>query len=68
MNAAVLLIIIANVAGSFKGFKDRAFFEKFKFQVGPIIKGEKIRLLSSGFLHVDQELNGLDRNPFSPLG
>ena len=54
MNAAVLLIIIANVAGSFKGFKDRAFFEKFKFQIGPIIKGEKIRLLTSGFLHVDQ--------------
>jgi len=54
MNAAVLLIIIANVVVSFKGFKDRTFFEKFKFQIGPIIKGEKIRLLTSGFLHVDQ--------------
>jgi membrane associated rhomboid family serine protease len=54
MNVAVLIIIIANVGVSFKGFKDRYFFEKFKFQIGPIVKGEKIRLLSSGFLHVDQ--------------
>jgi len=54
MNTTVLLIIIANVAVSFKGFKDRIFFEKYKFQVGPIVRGEKIRLLSSGFLHVDQ--------------
>jgi membrane associated rhomboid family serine protease len=53
MNKAVLLIIIANVLVSFKGFQDRSFFEKYKFQIGPIINGEKIRLLSSGFLHVD---------------
>lgn len=54
MNKAVLLIIVANVLVSFKGFQDRAFFEKFKFQIGPIINGEKIRILTSGFLHVDQ--------------
>jgi membrane associated rhomboid family serine protease len=54
MNKAVLFIIIANVLVSFKGFQDRAFFEKFKFQIGPIVSGEKIRILSSGFLHVDQ--------------
>ncbi len=54
MNKAVLLIIIVNVLVSFKGFKDRFFFEKYKFQVGPIMKGEKLRMLSSGFLHVDQ--------------
>ncbi len=54
MNKAVLLIIVVNVLVSFKGFKDRIFFEKFKFQIGPIINGEKIRILSSGFLHVDQ--------------
>jgi membrane associated rhomboid family serine protease len=54
INPSVLLIIIANLAISFKGFGDRAFFEKFKFQIGPIIKGQKIRLLMSGFLHVDQ--------------
>ncbi|MCF6297968.1 MAG: rhomboid family intramembrane serine protease [Flavobacteriaceae bacterium] len=54
MNQAVLVIIIINVLFSFKGFKDRAFFEKFKFQIAPIFKGDKIRILSSGFLHVDQ--------------
>ncbi|MDH3322167.1 MAG: rhomboid family intramembrane serine protease [Flavobacteriaceae bacterium] len=54
MNKAVLLIIIANVLVSFKGFQDRPFFEKFKFQIGPIVNGEKIRMLTSGFLHVDQ--------------
>jgi len=54
MNTTVLLIIIANVVISYKGFKDRWFFEKYKFQIGPVVKGERIRLLSSGFLHVDQ--------------
>ncbi len=54
MDRVVLLIIIANVLFSFKGFKDRVFFEKYKFQIGPIINGEKIRVLTSGFLHVDQ--------------
>tara|TARA_R110000787_G_scaffold105825_9_gene213396 strand:- start:32 stop:625 length:594 start_codon:yes stop_codon:yes gene_type:complete len=36
-----------------KGFSDYAFFEKFKFQVSRILNGEKIRMISSGFLHVD---------------
>lgn len=53
MNKVVLLIIIVNVLVSFKGFKDRLFFEKYKFQIGPIVSGEKIRMLTSGFLHVD---------------
>ena len=53
INKIVLLVIAANVLFSFKGFNDRIFFEKFKFQIGPIINGEKIRILSSGFLHVD---------------
>ena len=54
IDKVVILIIIANVLFSLKGFKDRLFFEKFKFQIAPIRKGKKIRLLSSGFLHVDQ--------------
>lgn len=53
MNSTVLAIIVINVLVSYKGFKDRAFFERYKFQIGPIVKGERIRLLSSGFLHVD---------------
>jgi len=53
MNQAVLVIIIANVLFSMKGFKEHSFFNKYKFQIGSIVSGEKIRLLSSGFLHAD---------------
>src|SRR5690606_19499670 len=30
-------------------------FEKYKFQVVPIQRGEKVRMFSSGFLHVDTQ-------------
>ncbi|PWG05009.1 rhomboid family intramembrane serine protease [Polaribacter aquimarinus] len=53
MNQAVLLIIIANVLVSMKGFNDYSFLDKYKFQVSRILNGEKIRALTSGFLHVD---------------
>ena len=53
INTAVLLIIIANVLVSMKGFSDASFLDKFKFQVGKVLSGEKIRMLTSGFLHVD---------------
>jgi membrane associated rhomboid family serine protease len=53
MNQIVIGIIIANVFLSWKGINEYSFFEKYKFQVGSILKGEKIRLLSSGFLHAD---------------
>ncbi|WP_299052208.1 rhomboid family intramembrane serine protease [uncultured Polaribacter sp.] len=53
MNQAVLLLIIANVLVSMKGFNDYFFLDTYKFQVGKIISGEKIRTLTSGFLHVD---------------
>ena len=49
----LLILIIANVITSIKGFSDRMFFDKYKFQIGAINKGEKIRMLTSGFLHVD---------------
>ena len=49
----VLLIIIANVLFSMKGFDDYSFLNKYKFQVGKVLGKEKIRMLSSGFLHVD---------------
>lgn len=54
MNHVVLGIIVINVLVSIKGFSDRLFFERYKFQIGPILNGEQIRILSSGFLHVDQ--------------
>ncbi len=53
INQAVLLLIIANVLVSMKGFKDYSFLDKYKFQVSRILSGEKIRTLTSGFLHVD---------------
>ena len=53
MNKILLFIIIANVLMSLKGFSDRSFFEKFKFNVGGIKNGEHFRHVTSGFLHVD---------------
>ncbi|MDV7188017.1 rhomboid family intramembrane serine protease [Lutibacter sp. TH_r2] len=53
IDKALLAIIIINVIASIKGFSDQGFFDKFKFQIGAINRGEKIRMLTSGFLHVD---------------
>lgn len=47
-------VILANIVFSYKGFRDRAFFDKYKFNPNAIKKGENIRYLSSGFLHVNQ--------------
>lgn len=52
-NPIVLIIIIANVLFSIKGFDDYSFLDKYKFQVSRIKGDEKIRMLTSGFLHVD---------------
>lgn len=52
-NPIVLVIIIANVLFSMKGFDNYSFLDKYKFQVGRVLGKEKIRMLSSGFLHVD---------------
>lgn len=53
LSLVTLIIIAANVIISFKGFKDFSFFEKYKFNTGAIKRGEKIRVFSSAFLHVD---------------
>jgi len=50
---AVIIIIVANVIISMKGFNDMSFFEKYKFNVGGIRRGEQIRMFSSAFLHAD---------------
>jgi membrane associated rhomboid family serine protease len=52
-NPIVLIIIIANVLFSMKGFDSYSFLDKYKFQVGRVLGKEKIRMLTSGFLHVD---------------
>jgi membrane associated rhomboid family serine protease len=55
IDAITILIILANVLISNKGFSDFSFFEKYKFQVGRIRQGEQIRMFSSGFLHADMQ-------------
>ncbi|WP_337966446.1 rhomboid family intramembrane serine protease [uncultured Flavobacterium sp.] len=53
MNTILVGIIVANALISYKGFNDLSFFRKYEFHVGSIRSGEQIRMLSSGFLHVD---------------
>ena len=53
INTVLLIIIVANVLISMKGFSDDLFFDKYKFQIGAILRGEKVRMFSSAFLHVD---------------
>lgn len=50
---AVIIIIAANVIISMKGFNDISFFEKYKFNIAGIRRGEQIRMFSSAFLHAD---------------
>lgn len=49
----VVIIIAANVIISIKGFNDPNFFNKYKFNIGAIQRGENIRFISSAFLHGD---------------
>ncbi len=53
IHLATIAIIAANLLVSIKGFDDRSFFERYKFGISPIRAGEKERMLTSGFLHVD---------------
>lgn len=53
LNLATIIIIAANAIISFKGFNDLAFFEKYKFNIAGIKRGEQIRMFSSAFLHAD---------------
>lgn len=55
ISLVTIVLIVANGLISYKGFQDHSFFEKYKFFVGRIKNGEKIRLFSSGFLHVDMQ-------------
>jgi len=53
LDLVTIIIIAANVIISYKGFGDFGFFEKYKFNVGALRRGEQFRLFSSGFLHID---------------
>ena len=53
LDLVTIIIIASNVIISYKGFGDFSFFEKYKFNIGAVKRGEQIRMLSSGFLHAD---------------
>ena len=48
-----IFIIGLNILFSLIGFKNDIFFQKYRFHIGSIKKGDYYRLLSSGFLHVN---------------
>lgn len=49
-----LLLIIVNVLFSYKGFKDRSFYDKYVFEVEKItLYKDYKRILTSGFLHAN---------------
>ena len=48
-----LILIVVNVAFSYKGFTNQLFFESYKFEVDKLLVNKDYkRLISSGFLHV----------------
>jgi len=53
MHIATIAVIAANILVSLKGFNDSYFFDRYKFGIGAIKAGQKERMLTSGFLHVD---------------
>lgn len=55
MSTTIIIIILANVLFSMKGFSNQQFFNKYKFQIKAIKNGEYYRMVTSGFLHADQQ-------------
>tara|TARA_R110002072_G_scaffold172324_2_gene326338 strand:+ start:1328 stop:1978 length:651 start_codon:yes stop_codon:yes gene_type:complete len=53
LSIITIVIIAANVIISLKGFNDYSFFEKYKFNIASIQRGDYFRFFSSAFLHVD---------------
>lgn len=43
----------ANVLVSLRGFNSMAFFDRYKFSINAIQAGQRDRMVTSGFLHVD---------------
>ena len=53
LHIATIAIIAVNVLVSIRGFNDMQFFERYKFGIGAIKAGQRDRLFTCGFLHVD---------------
>lgn len=55
LHPVTIVIIVINVLFSMKGFNDYSFFEKYKFNIGAIRRGEQVRMISSAFLHANTQ-------------
>lgn len=53
LHIATIAIMAANVLVSLRGFSDSGFFDRYKFLINGIQAGQKERMVTSGFLHVD---------------
>lgn len=54
MSPVLLIIIAATSIISYIAFNNQALFDKYKFNVGAIVRNkEYVRLISAGFLHAD---------------
>ena len=53
LHLATIAIMAANILVSIRGFNDIGFFERYKFSIGGIQAGQRERMVTSGFLHVD---------------
>lgn len=53
LSPVLSLIILINIIFSYIGFKDKMFFDRYKFNVLKLDNGDVIRMITSGFLHVD---------------
>ncbi|MGB5238321.1 MAG: rhomboid family intramembrane serine protease [Flavobacteriaceae bacterium] len=53
LSLATIAIIVANVLVSLRGFNESGFFDRYKFSIRAIRAGQRERMITSGFLHVD---------------
>ncbi|MDC6363259.1 MULTISPECIES: rhomboid family intramembrane serine protease [Flavobacteriaceae] len=53
LHIATIAIMAANVIVSLRGFNDTGFFDRYKFNISGIRAGQRDRIVTSGFLHVD---------------
>ncbi|MBA4743966.1 MAG: rhomboid family intramembrane serine protease [Muricauda sp.] len=53
LHIATIAIMAANVLVSLRGFNNMIFFDRYKFNISAIQAGQRERMVTSGFLHVD---------------
>ena len=53
MSVIFVIILVATIVISYQGFNNYPFFNRYKFNIREVKRGDYIRLISSGFLHAD---------------